>query len=398
LKGNANGLEPLADLKLNFAAPGDRKLNGQWYLAFPRDFRPSYQRLPVVAGDAGVQYFRCNADHTDIAGTELDWFYGSQARDVRRLRIELVFGLPAVATRVAAPLVIDGRPDAPLNDHPYPIQFCDSGRRIYQPACALLNYDDENLYLTLRREAARNDNGYVGWTAETEGEDALTWKDNSWSIRLGGKGLVSFDVSVSGAWRVDVYKSDGEFDDDADGKSQGKGAGGGSQWHWKSAVYVSPDGKTWTTEVAIPWADLQQNAGIERTSGSAVYIQGINRTGVGPDAFEYKYRAQEKHNIHCGTAPLAFDSLPPLEERHYRMLLHFVELDDVAPGERVCDIRVQGKTLIENLDIAKEAGGAFKPLIREISEISASDLLDIEFIPHDGSLPPVISGLELIAK
>jgi outer membrane protein assembly factor BamB len=382
LKGNASGLEDIADLKLNFGAPGDRRLDDQWYLAFPRDFRPSYQRLPVVAGDKDVTFFRRNADQTDIQGTEMDWFYGSQAGNIRRLHIDLVLNLPVVATRAATPPAIDGRPNTRLADACNLIRFCDSEKRIYRGASAALSYDDDNLYVTLKREAVVKDGKLVPWSAETEGENALTWKDDSWSIRLDGGGMVSFDVSASGARRVDVYKSLVK----------------NLKWHWKSAVYISPETGTWTTEVAIPWADLEKHAGIERDSGCSVYIQGINRTGVGPDRFQYKYRDQEKHKIHCGTAPLAFDALPAQEEKHYKMLLHFAELDEVAPGERVFDVRVQGKTLIEGLDIVKEAGGPLKPLTREVSDISGSTLLEVEFVPHEGSLPPVISGLELIRK
>ena len=234
----------------------------------------------------------------------------------------------------------------------------------------------------LKREAVVKDGKLVPWTAETEGESALTWKDDSWSIRLGGGGTVSFDVSASGARRVDVYKS---LIEDC-------------QWHWKSAAHVSPENGTWTTEVAIPWADLKKNVGIARNSGCSVYIQGINRTGVGPDTFQYKYRAREKYKIHCGTAPLVFDTWPAQEEKQYKMLLHFAELEEVSPGERVFDVCVQGRTLIEGLDIVKEAHGPLKPLTRKVSDVSGSTLLEVEFVPHKGSLPPVISGLELIRK
>ncbi len=379
LKGNAGGLEDIRDLKINFGAPGDRKIGEEWYLAFPRRFRPSYQRLPVFAGDKDVSYMRRNADLTDIQGTDMDWFYGSQAHDIRKLRMDLLFNMPAVATRVAEPMAIDGHPDSRLEGRSNLIQLVDRDKTIYEKAYAAFSYDDDNLYVTLKREAVRKDGEYVEWSGETEGEEALTWKDDSWSIRIKGKGMASFDISVSGGRRVDVYKSLVEE----------------NEWNWKSAVSVSPESKAWTTEVAVPWKDLERNVGASK-AGCSVYIKGFNRTGVGPDSFEYKYRDQEKHNMDTGTVPLSLGPPPAQKEKLYGLVLHFAELEDVGPGERVFDVLAQGKTIIAGLDIAKEAGGTLKALSKEISGISGRDYLDIDFVPQKGSLPPVLSGLELI--
>jgi hypothetical protein len=64
----------------------------------------------------------------------------------------------------------------------------------------------------------------------------------------------------------------------------------------------------------------------------------------------------------------------------------------------VFDVLVNAKMVIEGLDIAEEASGAYKALRREISNISASEYMNVEFVPHKGSLPPVLSGLELAEK
>jgi beta-galactosidase len=111
--------------------------------------------------------------------------------------------------------------------------------------------------------------------------------------------------------------------------------------------------------------------------------------------FEYKYRTQEKHTISAGTAPLSLEPIPTPPEKEYTLTLHFTELDDVEPGERVFDVRAQGRILFEGIDIVKEAGGALRPLVKQRSGISGTEYLDLEFVPHKGSLPPVLSGLEL---
>ena len=50
-------------------------------------------------------------------------------------------------------------------------------------------------------------------------------------------------------------------------------------------------------------------------------------------------------------------TIPVEENRSWRVRLHFAEPElDANPGERVMDISVQGKVLIQNLDVVKEAG------------------------------------------
>ncbi len=102
--------------------------------------------------------------------------------------------------------------------------------------------------------------------------------------------------------------------------------------------------------------------------------------------------------MNAGAAELTLKPFEAQKQKRYALALHFAELEEVEPGERVFDVLVNGRAVIEDLDIAKEAGGAYKALRKEISDVSASEYMDVEFVPHKGSLPPVLNGLELAKK
>ena len=80
--------------------------------------------------------------------------------------------------------------------------------------------------------------------------------------------------------------------------------------------------------------------------------------------------------------------------------LFFAELDTTAPGQRVCDIIVQGKSAITGLDIAAEAGNR-RALVKELKSIAipsgGKHNITLEFHPKSGSLPAILSGVEIIA-
>jgi outer membrane protein assembly factor BamB len=91
-----------------------------------------------------------------------------------------------------------------------------------------------------------------------------------------------------------------------------------------------------------------------------------------------------------------------LAERHgpahkYTVRLHFMEPDDIEPGERVFGVSVQGKPAIEALDVAGEAGGSNRSLVKEIAGVEATDRIIIDLAPAANSKVPaaVLSGVEI---
>ena len=92
----------------------------------------------------------------------------------------------------------------------------------------------------------------------------------------------------------------------------------------------------------------------------------------------------------------------PKGRQTFSVRLHFAELEDVKPGERVFGIRMQGRTVEEALDIAKEAGGPRKALVKTYKGIPAGTNLSLEFVPQAKSptdrTMPLLSGLEIVSE
>ena len=83
-------------------------------------------------------------------------------------------------------------------------------------------------------------------------------------------------------------------------------------------------------------------------------------------------------------------------EISYRVNLYFSELENKEPGERVFNIKIQNNTVLENFDIAGEAGKTDKEIIKTFTGIRAGNYLKIDFIPLKGNT--ILSGIELIQE
>ncbi|GAB4140709.1 MAG: hypothetical protein Tsb009_10160 [Planctomycetaceae bacterium] len=77
--------------------------------------------------------------------------------------------------------------------------------------------------------------------------------------------------------------------------------------------------------------------------------------------------------------------------------LYFSEPTDAKPGERLFSVAIQGKTVLNGMDVVKSAGGANRTIVREFPNISFKKTLQIQLTPEKNSQrPPVLSGVELI--
>ncbi len=83
----------------------------------------------------------------------------------------------------------------------------------------------------------------------------------------------------------------------------------------------------------------------------------------------------------------------------YTVRLYFAESEEALSGKRLFDVRIQGKPVIRNLDIAKESGGARRTLVKEFRNIAVTGDLVVELVPSAGNgAPPVISGIEAVRE
>ena len=86
--------------------------------------------------------------------------------------------------------------------------------------------------------------------------------------------------------------------------------------------------------------------------------------------------------------------------RKYTVRLHFLEPDDVQPGERLFSVSVQGKKLLPSLDVVKEAGGRNRSLVKEITGVMVADELVIDLTPDPAAKirSSILSGIEMHAE
>jgi outer membrane protein assembly factor BamB len=86
----------------------------------------------------------------------------------------------------------------------------------------------------------------------------------------------------------------------------------------------------------------------------------------------------------------------------FAVRLHFCDADNDAAGKRVFDVTIQGSKVLETFDPAAEAGGMFRPIVKEFHgvRLDADKPLQVEFIsrsPLDAgpTTAPVLNGIEL---
>ncbi len=85
-------------------------------------------------------------------------------------------------------------------------------------------------------------------------------------------------------------------------------------------------------------------------------------------------------------------------EAEYEIRLHFAELTaDMAPGQRIFDVLINGDVILQGYDIVAETGAPFRGKLESVT-LHASGRLTIELRQAEGSEhPPLINGIELIA-
>ena len=82
------------------------------------------------------------------------------------------------------------------------------------------------------------------------------------------------------------------------------------------------------------------------------------------------------------------------EPAEYRVTLHFAELQkDAKPGDRLFDVKLQGRTVLARLDVVQSAGGIERALTREFRLVNVSDKLVVELEPLKGE--PILSAIEV---
>ncbi len=104
-----------------------------------------------------------------------------------------------------------------------------------------------------------------------------------------------------------------------------------------------------------------------------------------------------------GCAGLAKCSLPLAGEgdgpAEYTVRLGFAAPEGDRPGQRVFDIKLQGKVVAQEVDVVKEAGGGKRVVVKEFKGVRVDRDLQLELVPKaqkaDKTTAPLINTLEV---
>ncbi len=317
--------------------------------------------LPVSYRGNVRSVYRHSAQMDTTVPLSKGWVSASQVIGLEGLTVPLA--MPLVAKRSATSPALDGD----LSD------ACWSGSdrtefppvRLYLAAMGSVNsnnflklrYDDDNLYVAACVPAPQSGTRYIygsGWNPVPSRKVTLT--------------LNSRERSGS-----DVVLTCGQ------GGSSSTGIGT-NQWQSAWSTNTAP----FAAEFAIPWSALA-GAGLWKDQ----LIMNVELCPSADYAGGLLYADNCFGPVYMDAARGAVTTVKP-----YTVKLYFAEMEDRTAGQRVFDVKLQGNTVLTNLDVANETGGPRRELVKTFNNIRIADKLDVDFTPGTGE--PMLSGVELI--
>ncbi|MCH8043128.1 MAG: PQQ-binding-like beta-propeller repeat protein [Planctomycetes bacterium] len=167
-----------------------------------------------------------------------------------------------------------------------------------------------------------------------------------------------------------------------------------------------------------PWSDPGETGPEQRTPDlSALLKEVVNRKGWKPggslvfiiegkgrriaksfdgdkkNAPRLIFQAEQKP----GDKTPAVDPTKPAAK--YTVRLHFAEPDGLTAGQRVFNVSLQGKKVLDKFDVAAVAGGPNRSVVKEFKGVQIRDSLVIEFSPTKESVRgATLCGIELVVE
>jgi len=87
------------------------------------------------------------------------------------------------------------------------------------------------------------------------------------------------------------------------------------------------------------------------------------------------------------------------QPRPYTVRLYFAEIEELEIGQRLFNVSLQDRQVLETFDIVKEAGGANRPVVKEFKGINVKDDLRVTLTPVTAvQAGPLLCGIEIIAE
>ncbi len=379
---------------LNLGAPGDRRdKDGTLWLGFPRPSlgvtKKTAWQLPYSYEVAnGFGPYRINTDRQPVQNTDRPWIYGHGIKGLIRLKMDLVHHQPSKVLLSLSPgkaPKIDGDLTDACWDGFGALPLVDRNANLF------FRHDNDVLYVAYEQKAHTDRFGKtLPWKATMKQKDGNFDKDDH--VRLSffnpkGTRVITFAVTAAGGTYdalLDLGK-DGSFKD-----KRMPIPVEDSTWDGAWQAKTQRNAGVFRAEIAIPWKTLT-DAGLQR---EGLHVECLRRTRWGGAKDASLARLLEN--------AVEIQSIEKPQPRRFLVRLHFAELDDVAAGERVFDVVLQGRTVLKDFDIAKRTGGRFRAIVQEFRDVEADRLLEIRFVPKDGSLTdrnaPTLSAVEVVQQ
>ena len=372
-------------LAVNFGAPGDRRDGqGKGWLGFPRPMMPGACPAPVtVSMDRAFCTYRRRAT-ASVEGTDVPWVYSSGLHGQGRIDVDLVLQPNVVLHALESAADVDGELDDECWGRVRPVPFENSPFSMLGAAVDLrLFRDAESIYFGYRR-------GPIAHARPDSGPEALAESDEldvflaDAQKRIG----IRFVVGRDGAGVARFGTVDRSRKTDPDWRGE-----------WRYAVREIPGG--WQAEVAVPLKTLTDSGiNLDKLQLNCMSLNltqsGLEGVFLTDPSYGTKFRT-------CVRFRRLVD--PPVattEERRYSVRLHVAETASEGTGPAPFDVLVQGRKVLRGFDVAAEAGGVNRAVVREFRGVRARDRVAIELAPTQAGsraeTPPSICGLELFEE
>jgi len=149
------------------------------------------------------------------------------------------------------------------------------------------------------------------------------------------------------------------------------------------------------------WLDFPSVGG--KSPDIPVEYDSVNTTGLRRHVFNLHQDGYEWIGSSGLSGSLNFEITLEKESAQpsfYTVKLYFAELEDKTAGERVFDVFLQDQNVLDDFDIAAQAGGANKTLVKQFDHVNIAGTLNVKCTPakdHPDSLP-LLCGIELIRE
>ena len=194
------------------------------------------------------------------------------------------------------------------------------------------------------------------------------------------------------------------------------------------ALVPMPDVETWTFSAATRPAGAVRRVGLNlgapgdrMADDGTLWLDTPSVGGPGPDpivritpaepAYFRRHSSAVQAPSHAwvgasgaeGIESLTADLIPSgskARSGRYTVRLYFAEPADLGPGQRVFNVSLQGRDVLKDFDVAREAGGPLRLLVKECKGVKVSGKLTVKLTPSRKArqCKPILCGVEAVAE